>query len=163
MRKKMQNYSPWEKVFHNKLKDRREATTNQQSQLKKKLKFELKEKVSLHDPESKTCIKNFLESYDNDPLVSEYVDKLCKNIILPIPPDPDFMAECLSLKGFCGLTQVTKIDCLNDFCFFFQSIYFSHNVQGATDNSVALFNPKVNFNIPQFQLLPKVSLGSKTV
>lgn len=126
----------------------------------KKKHFDLKEKVSLHDPDELTCIRDYLDFSETDPLVYEYLQKLFCSPYLPTIPDTDLISQWLDNNSKCGLTQVTKVECIHDFVFYFQSRYFAQNVQGAVNNSVALFNPKVNFNVPQFQLLPLKTLNN---
>ncbi len=125
---------------------------------KKKKKVDLKEKLRFNDNEKRTCIHKYVDYYEKDALVKEFVEKLCRNRILPIPPDPDLVEEWIDFPKKCGLTAVTKAQCISDFGFYFQSRYSMHQISEAIKHKIAIFNPRVNLNVSQFQLFPLLSL-----
>jgi hypothetical protein len=131
---------------------------NQQNKKKFKNPLDLKERIGILDPDNNTCIGHYIDYYEHDPLVREYVDLLFKSPILPTIPDTKLIDKWLDLNPKCGLTKITKTDSINDFGYYFQSRYFEFHVKEANNEAVALFNPKIYFNIPQFQLMPLKSL-----
>jgi hypothetical protein len=109
---------------------------------------------------NKLSIKNFIETYDSDVLVMEYVDKL-----LAFPTTPPIIPQesehdlYLNFKPGCQFPDKCTIELVTNFISYFQLNYFRHNVGSAIGSKTTLFNPKCNFHIPQFPLVPKKTLS----
>jgi hypothetical protein len=105
-------------------------------------------------------ILGFLSDYDSDPLVREYVDSvLALEGFCPKIPPLETMETYLDFPAIEQLPAEVAVSVIQNFMSYFQLNYFRHNVGSATANNVTLFNPKCDFYIPQFQLVPQQTLN----
>jgi hypothetical protein len=123
---------------------------------------DVKTKVKNLENIDKICISDYLDDYDSDILVKTYVDWLLEWKILPVVPEREELDEYIKMKPTSQLPYQCHDFILNNFMNYFQVRYFVNNVEKAKQHKVELFNPRLNFNIPQFQLLPQKKLTEVT-
>lgn len=126
----------------------------------KRIRSDISECISLIDSEKLLCIHSLISSYNEDILVKEYADTLIETKMLPIALDPEDIDKWLTIRINTELDKELVISLIKNFLSYFQIKYFQNNTVNATKNKVHMFNPKVDFWIPQFTLLPKDALDS---
>lgn len=145
-----------------KLKFNMDQTTELQTS--KKVRFDIKEKLSekigyLQD----LSISSFINDYDSDPLVRDYVDKLLENpTIKPVLPSIPEMKNALEFETTFLLSPDHLKFAVMNFMSYFQVKYFHNNMEKSTANNKAVLNPQSNLHIPQFGLVPERTLNLLT-
>ncbi|CAL8101378.1 unnamed protein product [Orchesella dallaii] len=112
------------------------------------------------DSKKDLSILNFLESYDRDILVREYVDKLLKYQMLPFQPDQTLL-ESMEAPNYTLSVEVQKV-IIPNFFWYFQKRYFEKNTMEASDRDIPLFSPIARFNVPQYQHIPLATIEKLT-
>lgn len=121
-----------------------------------------KEIINLLDPEGTLCILNYMNLYQNDPLVRDYVDTLLQTKFVPILPNQETINSWLKHDVIISTPPDLMKQLVNNFMKYFQNKYHRNNLQNANDANVHLFNPKNDFWIPNFELLPQQTLETLT-
>ena len=123
---------------------------------------DISESLLIHDSEKLLCIHKFVKSYTTDVLVTEYVDLFLKNQVIPILPDTSVIEEWLMKESAREAETEVLSKLTTNFISYLQIKYFQNNTMNATAQKVHMFNPKSDFWIPQFTLLPLQSLEEFT-
>jgi len=108
------------------------------------------------DPNHLLSIYHYLSHLSSDPLVKEYMDILINIKLIPRLPK-DFM-EHSGTETTLILNNEDYIPLVTNMLSYFQSLYFSKNLSKAEENNVGLFNPKYNFKVPIYELMPLKAL-----
>lgn len=120
------------------------------------------EKLALIDPDRKSCIYDYMDRYSTDAIVRYYLELILDVKLIPILPNPEVMKKWLEHKFNFIIPNELATEIVSKFMDYFQSKHFQNNVDGATNNNKKLFNPKNNFNIPHFKILPEKTLEKLT-
>lgn len=140
-----------------KLEDRAHKKTLS-SEAIKKLESDLQE-VGF---EEEALIFNYIQDYDSDQVVKEYIDTA---ILLKIVPEIENTAEVKSWLKESSVNEVnkeTKEAVANFLSFYFQSKYFQSNMKEATGNAIDLIQIQAKVMVPCFQLVPSSYLTKCT-
>jgi len=121
-----------------------------------------KEFLSILDPEEKLSVWKYIDRYTNDAVVRDYVDIILEFKELPTLPSQENLKQWLNLKVSFEIPNELKLTLTNNFLRYFQSKYFKNNMEGANAESKCVFNPKTNFWVPNFDLLPELALENLT-
>jgi hypothetical protein len=105
----------------------------------------------------------FIDSYNSDPLVTEYINNLLEYPqCCPIVPSEEKILEYLDFPSTLVPPNELYVLLTTNFFSYFQVSYFKNNVQNATANGKTMFNPKCDFFMPQFPLVPEKVLNDMT-
>jgi len=118
-----------------------------------------KELLLLLDPNKSLSIYTLLEYYQTDPLVKEYIDNIADLKIMPKLPSKEDLIQTNSFEPKLQLQKSDFIGITTNMMTYFQSLYFSKNLDAADKRNIGIFNPKFNFKIPAYDLLPMSSLA----
>lgn len=119
-------------------------------------------KLALIDPHKTTAIYEYLDRYNSDPVVRYYLELLLEIQIIPILPSLDVIDSWSKNGCNINIPEVIGSELVSKCMDYFQTKLFNTNVKGAIAADKCLFNPKNNFNIPQFKLLPESDLEEMT-
>jgi len=109
------------------------------------------------------CILNYIKTYKSDPLVTEYIDSLLEYPeFCPIVPKEETIFEYADLKLNFDPPDELLVQVTTNFMSYFQLSYFKNHVVNATKEGKTMFNPKCDFFVPQFPLLPEQTLNDFT-
>ena len=116
---------------------------------------EVARKIEKLDPKKTLCIHGYVDEYENDAVVREYVDKLfAYPYILPQIPTEEHLLNTLNLKPNMHIDDHFYEFIIPAFMKYFSINYFQKNIMKATAASVSVLNPKIDLHIPDFALLP---------
>ena len=108
-------------------------------------------------------IMNFAKTYKTDPLVTEYADTLLQlPHCCPIMPTEDLLFEHAETQLNFIVPNDLYVHITTNFISYCQLSYFKNNVVNATAEGKTMFNPKCDFFIPQFPLVPEQTLNDMT-
>jgi len=129
----------------------------------KKVMSDLEGTLKSIDKSLKLSIHEYVKDVDVDPLIKEYIDKLKKfPQFLPILPDKETLLKFLDCKIANDVEPKLFESLIQNMVAYFQTKYFQNNVKDATENDVALFNPRYDLRFPHFNLLPNKVLEDLT-
>ncbi len=114
----------------------------------------LKTRLLEIDPTSQCCAMEYLKDYSTDILVKEFIDAILETEILPCLPDQSQVDQYLQVEPLLELSSQIMQSLINNFMAIFQTKYFMNQVTDATIANVELINPKTDFWMPQYALLP---------
>lgn len=112
----------------------------------------IKSELTNCDSEHSLAIWLFIETYDSDIQVRDYVEKILKYSFFPIEPDLSQLSK-LSSPNF-ELESSTQVDILRNFTTYFQKKNFVRNTSGAIDKKFPMFNTFSKFTVPHYHQLP---------
>lgn len=141
-------------------KNRKRKTTTSPGVKNKKVKpvvmtlDEKKEAISLIDINHQLAIYQYINMYHQDVMVKVFVDQVIEYKILPILPSCEILKEWLSHDNIPKISDSSMCLLVDNFMKYFRLKYFNNNISKATENGKAVFNPKNNFFIPEFNFLP---------
>ncbi|CAL8083748.1 unnamed protein product [Orchesella dallaii] len=104
------------------------------------------------DQNKELGIWNYLNYYESDKLVQEYLNLLSLVKVRPGIVDNTKLCD-LPVPNY-DLTIISQTECLNNFFHYFQCRYFARNIKQATEKDICVANPLYRLMIPQFQTLP---------
>lgn len=120
------------------------------------------EALMLVDPEKKSVIYEYLDRYSSDAVVRYFLELLFETKAIPILPNFEILKSWLDHECSITIPKNLAAELVEKFMDYFQTKYFKNNVDGAIENGKHLFNPKTNFNIPQFKYMPEKVLETMT-
>lgn len=115
------------------------------------------ELIEILDQTKSLAIYDYIKQYNTCPLVKNFVDIFLKHEMLPILPPQEVVSSWLKHEVNIEVPTDLQKSLIDKFLSYFKVRYFNMNLTKANQHEKEVFQPKNNFWIPCFELLPETT------